>query len=226
MLTLWQDLRYGARLLRKSPGFTSVALLSLALGIGANTAIFTLVNAVLLKSLPVTKPEQLVLFADDASEGTSMGSPPEERWVLYSYPAYSYLRDRSDAFESLSAFRSGEARLSVQSGGEAAERAQGHLVSGNYFTALGASALMGRTLTPDDDRPAASPAAVVSHGYWKQRLNSDAAVVGRSILLNGTSFTIVGVMPPEFFGDASAALTRLLAAARVSAADRDARVGD
>lgn len=200
MLTLWQDLRYGARLLRKSPGFTSVALLSLALGIGANTAIFTLVNAVLLKSLPVTKPEQLVLFADDASEGTSMGSPPEERWVLYSYPAYSYLRDRSDAFESLSAFRSGEARLSVQSGGEAAERAQGHLVSGNYFEALGASALMGRTLTPDDDRPAASPAAVVSHGYWKQRWNSDAAVVGRSILLNGTSFTIVGVMPPEFFG--------------------------
>jgi predicted permease len=200
MLTLWQDLRYGLRLLRKSPGFTSVALLSLALGIGANTAIFTLVNAVLLKSLPVSKPEQLVLFAENTGEGTSVGSPPDEQWVLYSYPAYRYLRDHNDAFESLSAFRSGEARLSVQSGGEAVERAQGHLVSGEYFSVLGVNAAMGRTLTPDDDRPAAPPAAVVSYGYWKQRLNCDPSVVGRNVLLNGTSFTIVGVTPPEFFG--------------------------
>ncbi|HXF38644.1 MAG TPA: ABC transporter permease [Blastocatellia bacterium] len=200
MLTLCQDLRYGARLLRKSPGFTSVALLSLALGIGANTAIFTLVNAVLLKSLPVSKPEQLVLFSDAPGEGMSVGSPATDQWVRYSYPSYRYLRDRNDVFESLSAFRSGEARLSVQSGGEAAERAQGHLVSGNYFAALGANPLMGRTLTPDDDRPAASPATVVSYGYWKQHLNSDPSAVGRNVLLNGTSFTIVGVMPPEFFG--------------------------
>ncbi|HSB12378.1 MAG TPA: ABC transporter permease [Blastocatellia bacterium] len=200
MRTLWQDLRYGTRLLRKSPGFTIVALLSLALGIGANTAIFTLVNAVLLKSLPVQKPEELLLFDDTPSEGTSVGDPPQEQWVLYSYPAYRYLRDHNESFQTLCAFRSGEARLSVQGEGESAQRAQGHLVSGDYFTVLGVNAAMGRVLTPEDDRPAAAPAAVISYGYWKQRLNSDPAAVGRKVLLNGTAFTIVGVMPPQFFG--------------------------
>lgn len=200
MRTLIQDLRYGSRLLRKSPGFTTVALLSLALGIGANTAIFTLVNAVLLKSLPVHKPQELVLFSEGTGEGTSFGDQPRDRWELFSYPSYRYLRDHSKSFQGLSTFRSGEARVSVQREGEVAQRAQGHLVGGDYFSVLGVSAAMGRTLTPDDDRPAAPPAAVISYGYWKQELGADPMIVGKSISLNGTFFTIVGVMPPEFFG--------------------------
>lgn len=117
------------------PGFAAVAVLSLALGIGANTAIFTLINAVLLKSLPVPSPEQLVLFADTPGEGTSVGDPPRERWERFSYPVYEYLRDHNDVFKDLCAFRSGEARLSVRmegGPGEAAQHAQEHLVSGNY----------------------------------------------------------------------------------------------
>src|SRR5262245_55855032 len=204
METLIQDLRYGVRMLRKSPGFTSVAVLSLALGIGANTAIFTLMNAVLLKSLPVSKPEELVLFNDTPGEGTSIGDPPSEKWRLFSYPVWTYLRDHDEAFQSLCAFRSGEARLSVIGEGgrsDTAQRAQGHLVSGNFFDVLGVKTVFGRALMNDDDKPSAPPAAVISYGYWKTRWNSDSQVVGRIVLLNGASLRIVGVAPPEFFGE-------------------------
>lgn len=201
---IWQDAKYGGKMLRKSPGFTLVAVLSLALGIGANTAIFTLLNAVLLKSLPVHEPERLVLFADSPSEGTSRGDPPKGRWWLFSNPAYEYLRDHTESWEGLCAFRSGEARLSVRtegSSGEAAQRAQGHLVSGNYFGVLGVRTMLGRALTPEDDAPAARPAAVISHRYWKEKCKADPLVLGKNVLLNGASFTIVGVTPPEFFGE-------------------------
>lgn len=201
---LWQDTRYGTRMLRKSPGFTAIAVLSLALGIGANTAIFTLINAVLLKSLPVQSPDQLVLFADTPGEGTSVGDPPRERWERFSYPAYEYLRDHNEVFEDLCVFRSGEARLSVRregGPGEAVQRAQGHLVSGNYFSVLGVKSTMGRVLSSEDDSPSARPATVISHRYWKEQLNADPLIVGEGIALNGTTFTIVGVTPPEFFGE-------------------------
>ena len=204
MNTLWQDARYGVRMLRKSPGFTAAAVLSLALGIGANTAIFTLLNAVLLKSLPVHAPDQLVLFGDSPSEGTSKGDPPRGRWWLFSYPAYEYLRDHNDSLAGLCAFRSGEARLSVRiegSSGEAAQRAQGHLVSGNYFSVLGVTSSLGRVLTPEDDEAAARPATVISHRYWKDKWKADPLVIGKSVVLNGAPFTIVGVAPPEFFGE-------------------------
>ena len=206
MDSLLQDIRYGWRGLVKRPGFTIVAVIILALGIGANSAIFTLINAVVLKPLPVTNPEELVLFNSSPSEGTrtSDGDLRPGRWDLFSNASYHYFRAHDKSFQDLSAFRSGESRLSVRrvdaSSSEAAQRASGHLVSGNYFSVLGVNAMLGRVLTNEDDSPAASPAAVLSNPYWKQKLNSDPQIVGRQLLLNGTSFTIVGVMPPEFFG--------------------------
>jgi len=205
MDSLLNDLRYGLRGLLRRPAFTIVALVILALGIGANTAIYTLINAVVLKPLPVSKPEELVLFNDSPSEGTrvSDGDISSGRWDHFSYSAYRYFREHDRSFQELSAFRSAESRISVRrtdvQSGEA-ERASGHLVSGNYFAVLGINALQGRVLTNDDDSPAAPPAAVISNGYWKQKLSGDAQIVGKNILLNGTAFTIVGVMPPEFFG--------------------------
>ncbi len=200
-----QDVRFAARMLRKNPGFTVIAVFTLALGIGANTSIFTMINAVMLKSLPVQNPEQLVLFSDGNGEGTSTGDPPTGEWSMFSYPVYEYFRDHNESFQGLCAFRSGEAHLSVrrevgQSGG-APERARGHLVSGNYFEVLGVSAVMGRTIASEDDTPTARPAAVISYNYWKQTLNSDPSIVGKSMALNGTPFTVVGVAPPEFFGE-------------------------
>jgi len=205
MNTLWQDIRYGLRGLRKRPAFTIVALVILALGIGANTAIFTLINAVLLKQLPISKPEELVFFDDSPGEGTSMhgDEPPTGDWHRYPYATYRYFREHNESFSELSAFRSGESRVSVRQAGAQtgqAERASSHLVSGNYFAVLGVNPAKGRALTNEDDNAAAPPSAVISDGYWKQKLNSDQQVVGKTVLLNGTAFTIVGVMPPSFFG--------------------------
>ncbi|HYU98010.1 MAG TPA: ABC transporter permease [Pyrinomonadaceae bacterium] len=206
MENLFKDIRYGFRGLLKRPAFTIVALMILALGIGANTAIFTLLNAVVLKTLPVNKPEELVLFNDTSDEGTSTmseGDVPVARSRRFSYASYRYFREHDPSFQELSAFRSGESRMSVRRTdvpGDTAQRASAHLVSGNYFTVLGVNAMQGRVLTNEDDSPAAPPAAVISHGYWEQKLNRDPQIVGKSILLNGTTFTIVGVMPPQFFG--------------------------
>ncbi len=199
------DLRYGLRVLARERASTIVAVITLALGIGANTAIFTLFDAVLLKSLPVREPSRLVLFDDSPGEGTSTGDAPTGRWPRFSYEIYQYLRRQPLPFESLAAVRSGETSVSARSAGAAGggpvQRAQAHLVSGNYFETLGAAAAAGRVLTPEDDQPTASPAAVVSHGYWAERLHADPAAVGSVVVLNGTSFTIVGVMPSEFFGE-------------------------
>ncbi|HSS19156.1 MAG TPA: ABC transporter permease [Pyrinomonadaceae bacterium] len=201
-----KDLRYSFRIMLKRPGFTIVALVILALGIGANTAIFTLINAVVLKPLPVANPDQLVLFNGATGEGTRTtdGEINPGRTDLFSYGSYRYFREHNHSFQELSAFRSGESRVSVRRAdaqpGQTTERASAHLVSGNYFAVLGVNAAQGRVLTNDDDKPTANPAAVISHGYWTQKLNSDPKIVGSSVLLSGTAFTIVGVMPPQFFG--------------------------
>ena len=204
METLFKDVRYGLRGLLKRKGFAAIAVLTLALGIGANTAIFTLVNAVMLKSLPVEKPEELVLFSDTTSEGTSLEDTPRTgQWHRFSYASYEYLRDHNQSFQELAALRSGESRLSVRktdAEANAATRASGHLVTGNYFSLLGVRAVRGRVLTPDDDKASAVPAAVMSHRYWEQELNSDSSVVGKTLIINGTNFTVVGVTPREFFG--------------------------
>jgi predicted permease len=204
--SLWKDLRYSWRMLLKRPAFTIIALVILALGVGANTAIFTLLNAVVLKQLPVNKPQELVLFYDLSNEGTSTlddGDIFAGRTERFSYGAYRYFREHNTSFQELSAFRGGESRVSVrrpEAAGEAAQRASSHLVSGNYFAVLGVNAMKGRVLTNDDDSPAAPPAAVISNSYWQQKLNSDPQIVGKNILVNNTAFTIVGVMPPQFFG--------------------------
>ena len=205
MDTLTADVRFALRSLMKSKLFTAVALLSLALGIGANTAIFTLVNAVLLKSLPVAEPERLVLFTDDSSEGTTLGDPPTGEWQLFSYPIYKYFRDRNESFEGLCAFRSGENWLSVRNQeaapGEPKQQAIGHLVSGNYFEVLGVKALLGRVFNSEDDANGAPPVAVINYKYWKERCGGDPQIIGKGVVLNETPFTIVGVTPQEFFGE-------------------------
>jgi hypothetical protein len=205
MENLFKDIRYGVRGLLRRKGFALIAVLTLALGIGANTAIFTLVNAVMLKKLPVEKPEELVLFSDQTSEGTSIeDSPRTGQWHRFSYASYEYFREHNQSFQELTALRSGESRLSVRqtdSQANAAARASAHLVTGNYFSMLGVRAMRGRVLTSDDDKPSAPPAAVISYRYWQKELNSDPSIVGKNLILNGTNFTVVGVTPPEFFGE-------------------------
>jgi predicted permease len=205
MESLWKDIIFGLRMLIRRPGFTAIAVLTLALGIGANTAIFTLFDAVLLESLPVREPSRLVLFSDQVGEGTSTGSLPNASWNLFTNESYEFLKKQPLPFESLGAFRSGEDPVTVHFPGDSdsgpLQRAVSHLVSGNYFDVLGVDAALGRSLRPDDDKPNANPVTVVSNGYWKQRLHSDPNAIGKVAILNGTAFTIVGVAPPEFFGE-------------------------
>ncbi len=185
-----QDLRYALRALRRSPGFAVVAALTLALGIGANTAIFSLIDAVLLKRLPVKQPEQLVLLrhADRRATVTPFG-----------YHTYKQFRDQNQVFSGVLAYH--PLRLTVSVDGQPEPAVAGQLVSGNYYAVLGVNAALGRTIVPDDDRaPGESPVCVISHNYWQRRFAGDPVVVGKIIHLSGSPFTIVGVTPPEFFG--------------------------
>jgi macrolide transport system ATP-binding/permease protein len=188
--TLIKDLRYGLRRLARSPGFTLVAVISLALGIGANTAIFSLVNTALLRPLPVERPEQIVSLANAAG---ARGFP------AFSYPNYKDLRDRSaDVFDGLYAYRF--APLSVSHEGTS-ERLWGYVVTGNYFDVLGVKAVLGRALTPDDDRlPGAHPVTVLSYESWQRRFGANPAAVGKSVIVNGRSYEVVGVLPRGFYG--------------------------
>lgn len=201
--TLIQDLQYGFRQLRKAPVLVGVAVLSLALGIGANTAIFTLINAVMLQSLPVRDPGRLVLFYDGIDTGVYSGD--DFRSDYFSYPSWQYLRTHSDSFEDLCAFRQSNDRVVMHVSGSAEsgppERAEVHLVSGNYFQVLGVKASSGRVLRSNDDTPSAPPAAVISYEFWKNRFHVDNKVVGQTVVLNGTTFVVVGVAAREFFGE-------------------------
>jgi predicted permease len=182
MNSLLQDLRYGARLLMKNPGLTSIAVLTLALGIGANTAMFSLIDAVLLKALPVRQPEELVLLSGG-----------------YSYPGLRIMREYDQVSTGLAAFT--DVRLGVSIGGQVEPTVLGHLVSGSYFSVLGVHPILGRLLGDDDDRaPGAHPVAAISHGYWQRRFGGDPAIIGKTISLAGMPFTIIGVTPPDFFG--------------------------
>jgi predicted permease len=203
--TLWKDIRFGLRMLIRRPVFAAIAVLTLALGIGANTAIFTLFDAILLESLPVRDPGRLALFSNELSEGTYTGDAPTGHWPWFSYEFYKSLGKQSLPFESLCAFRMGETTVSVRFADSPADwqiqRASVHLVSGNYFSVLGVEPAMGRMLTLEDDLPNSPPVAVVSYSYWKQYLHSNPAAIGKTANLKGIAFTIVGVAPPEFFGE-------------------------
>ena len=193
---LIQDLRYGLRTLRKSPGFTAVAALSLALGIGANTAIFSLVDAVLLKMLPVKSPEQLVAIESFNQRG--------ERSKIFSYPIFEQLRDRSQVFTGVLAAEDDTNSVEMvgpEPGGRT-EQAEVQLVSGEYFQVLGVRAVAGRLLTAaDNQKPGAHPVAALSYGFWRRRFAGDVSVIGQSITLKGQPFTIIGVTQPGFFGE-------------------------
>jgi len=199
--TFVQDIRYGLRTLGKSPGFTSVAVLTLALGIGANTAIFTLVHAVLLKPLPVAHPEQLYNLGDDQNCCSLGGS--QDSFTLFSYPLYKQIRDHTPEFSEIAAFRSHVPKLSVRrSNSDAyAEPFRTQFVSGNYFSTLGVGAFAGRTLTPLDDEPGAPTVAVISYRTWQVRFSADPSVVGRPMILGREPVTVVGVAAPRFFGE-------------------------
>lgn len=189
MQTLFQDLRYGARMLLKQPGFTLIAVLTLSLGIGANTAIFSLVNAVFLRQLPVMEPRQLVF----GFSGTR-NSP----WQTISYPNYLEYRDRNEVFTGLAAY--GMINVSL-SGDDRPDLVRGVIVTGNYFDVLGVRAALGQAISPTEDQtPNAHPVAVISHRLWQSRFGGDAGVVGRQLLVNGHSFTVIGVAPAGFEG--------------------------
>ena len=198
---LLKDARYGLRQLYGSPGFALVAILTLALGIGANTAIFTLVHAVMLSSLPVVNPGQLYSLGDNVICCDTASY--QESFTLYSYPLYKHLHERTPEFSDIAAFQSWLANLSVRRIGspEPARPYYAEFVSGNYFTMLGVGAFAGRSLNPDDDRPNAQPIAIISYRAWSQILGFDPSIIGGTFTFNGQPFTVVGVAPPGFFGE-------------------------
>jgi macrolide transport system ATP-binding/permease protein len=200
---LWQDVRYAARMLRKSFAFTAVAILTLALGIGANTAIFTLVDAVMLKSLPVAHPEQLYRLGDSDNCCQMTGTQNYGSFVLYSYPLYRYLQKHTNEFTGLAAFSPSLNEVSIRRSGtsEAAQPGIGEYVSGNYFETLGVRAAAGRLLTPADDSPSSPPAAVMSYHTWQQDYGRDPSVIGATFAFDGQPVTIVGVASQSFFGE-------------------------
>jgi len=197
MGALLQDARYAFRMLAKSPGFTLVAILTLALGIGANAAIFSVTDQVLLRLLPVQKPEELVVLR-------SPGPNPGRNWsdgdvgVAFSYPMYKDLRDHNPVFSGLLA------RFAIQasvSGQGQTELAKGELVSGNYFEVLGVRSALGRVLTSQDETVAgANPETVLSYGYWERHFGRDPGILNKQLVVNGVSMTVVGVVAPGFFG--------------------------
>src|SRR5882762_10062709 len=188
MHTCWQDLRYAVRLLLKNPGFAIVAVLTLALGIGANAAIFSVTDAVMLKLLPVSSPKQLVYFRLHS---------PQEHGSAFSRAEFAQFREQSHLFSGMAAFDT--LRLLGSVDGQS-DFVSGECVSGTFFSTLGVDVALGRPLTSEDDQPGRPAVAVISHDHWKRKFALDPAVTGKIISLKGISFTIVGVAPARFRG--------------------------
>ena len=199
--TLGQDTRHAIRRLRNAPVFTFTTVLTLALGIGSTTSILTLVYAVLLKSLPVAKPDDLYRLGKEARCCYFTRYSQDNGFSLVSYELYKYLRDNTKGFWELAAFSSIEPLFGVRRSGRAepAQSYPGEYVSGNYFTMFGLTAYAGRLITSNDDRPGA--VAIMSYRLWQQRYGSDPSIIGGSFDVDEKSFTVVGIAPPAFYGD-------------------------
>jgi putative ABC transport system permease protein len=187
MQTLWQDLRYGARMLLKNPGVTAIAVLTLALGIGANTAIFSVVNAVMLRPLPYKNPDRLVsLWANVPEHG---------RWRVT--PAnFLDWKKQNTVFEDVAAF--GAATMTLTGAGEP-EQILGTKASAGYFSVVGVEPVLGRPFLPDEYEPGKGQVVILGHAFWQRRYGADQKIINRAITLNGSSYTVTGVMPPGFY---------------------------
>lgn len=203
MNRLIQDTTYALRQLRKAPGFTLTAVLTLALGIGANAAIFTLVHAVLLQNLPVADPKTLVRLGDTDDCCVNGGIPENDDYAIFSYDAYKHLRDNSPEFESLAAMQASpyEVTARPQSTDSLSKPSRAEFVSGNYFQTLGLRPFTGRTILPSDDVDGASMVAVLSYRAWQRDYGQDPSVIGKTFLLNTHPVTVIGITPSAFYGD-------------------------
>jgi predicted permease len=203
--TLWleylgQDIRFGFRQLRKSPGFTSVALLSLALGIGANTAIFTLLNAIILRPLPVQSPKELLLFGDCCSQGSTSAVPAGSS-RLFSYPFFRDFRQKNTSYSGIAAVDSTQMATKASIAGAPYQTTHVNLVSGSYFSVLGVPAFLGRTIgESDDSAEGAGPVAVASYSWFQRHFDGDPSALGKTIRIQSHDYTLVGVAPPGFYG--------------------------
>jgi predicted permease len=200
-----KDIRYALRQLRKSPGFTLTAVITLALGIGANTAIFTLIHSILLRSLPVANPAQLYRIGDDNKCCVDGGFPEDAEttgdYSIFSFDLYQYLKNSAPEFEQLAAVQAGGGFWNVRRGNALAKSLRGEFVSGNYFTTLGLSAYAGRVFQDSDDAPSATPTVVLSFQAWQGEYSADPNIVGSTIFIQARPFTVIGIASPGFFGD-------------------------
>lgn len=201
MRNLAGNIRYALRQFRLAPVFTAAAIITLALGIGGTTAIFTLMDAIMLRSLPVSDPGRLYRVGDGYDCCVEGG--PQDRWGMFSYPLFERLKAETPEFEEVTAFQAGPWRSSVRRQGidVAARPLRSEYVTGSYFSVLGVRAFGGRVFTPDDDRPGAPPVSVISHRIWQTTYGGDPAVVGSTFIIEGRPFTVIGVAPPGFFGE-------------------------
>jgi predicted permease len=200
MQNIFADIRYSLRQFRHAPVFTAAAVLTLALGIGGTTAIFSLVDSVMLRSLPVTDPATLYRVGD--GNDCCVEGGPQDRWGMFSYPLYERLKENLPEFEDITAFQAGGARMSVRRESDRTGKPlRTEYVTGSYFETLGIRSFGGRLLTPKDDQASSPPVAVVSYQAWKGEYGGDPSVVGSTFIIEGHPFTIIGVAPPGFFGE-------------------------
>lgn len=201
MRNLLHALRYSLRQFRMAPIFTIAAILTLALGIGGTTAIFTLIHAIMLRSLPVADPALLYRIGD--GDNCCVQGGPQDRWGMYSFPLYERLKAATPEFEEVAAFQAGGARMAVRREGSSqpAKPLRSEYVTGNYFSTLGIRAFGGRMMTAEDDQASARPVVVLSYRIWQAEYGGDPSVVGATFIIEGHSFTVVGIAPPGFFGE-------------------------
>src|SRR5262245_19374585 len=201
MGTLFRDLAYALCTFRSARAFTITAILTLAVGIGGTTAIFTLMHAVMLKSLPVGDPSRLYRIGDGSNCCVQGG--PQDRWGMFSYPLFERLRTEVPEFDELTAFQAGMGRMSVrrQGANDAPRLLRAIYVSGNYFSTLGLSAVAGRTFTAADDAASASPLVVLAYHAWQGTFGGDPSIIGAAVVIEGQAFTVAGVAQPGFYGE-------------------------